>query len=124
MQFLPAITIQATLVLLAAFAMSFLLRRSSASARHLVWTLALAAVMALPLLSLLAPRVPTMTSPVGRVVQEITVTASGCTGPEKPGAAQRTDNPLCVDGWSAARLRPPRSGHATRGDDFATRYED
>jgi hypothetical protein len=48
MQFLTAITLQAKLVLLAAFPLNAVLRRASASARHLLWTLVLAALMALP----------------------------------------------------------------------------
>ncbi len=101
MQFLTLIAIQATLVLLAAFAMSILLRRSSASARHLLWTLALAAVMALPLLSLVAPQVPAMASPVARVMQEITVTAQAAPvqiNPARPGV------PIILYVWMAGVL--------------------
>lgn len=103
MLFLTAITIQATLVLLAAFALSFLLRRASAAARHLLWTLMLAGVVALPLLSLLAPRVPAIPSPVGRMVQEITVTAQAT--PAVPGQpASERGIPIVLYVWMAGAL--------------------
>jgi TonB family protein len=97
MQFLTAITMQATLVLLAAFALSVLLRRTSAASRHLLWTLALAALLALPLLSLLGPRVPVIAHPVAVLVQEITVTAQSAPAPQ-PRA------PIVLYVWMAGAL--------------------
>jgi beta-lactamase regulating signal transducer with metallopeptidase domain len=52
---------KATLVLLAAVAAKFVLRRSTAGARHLVWLAALVGVLALPLLG----RIPSLRIPVG-----------------------------------------------------------
>ncbi|MEM7356402.1 MAG: M56 family metallopeptidase [Acidobacteriota bacterium] len=51
---------KATILLLVALAISLLLHRASAAARHQLWTVALLAVLALPLLSFLLPawRVP------------------------------------------------------------------
>jgi hypothetical protein len=57
--------LKATVILLAAAFASLALRRSSAATRHLVWTSALLAALALPLLALALPRweVPVMTRP-------------------------------------------------------------
>ncbi len=48
-------TIKATVVLLAAYALSLAWRRASAASRHLVWTLAILCLPALPILSPLLP---------------------------------------------------------------------
>src|ERR1035441_1401907 len=64
--------LKSTIVVGAAWLLAFSLRRQSAAARHLVWTAAAAALLALPLLSVsmpalrirtgaLAPFVPTVT---------------------------------------------------------------
>ncbi|HET7691962.1 MAG TPA: HEAT repeat domain-containing protein [Gemmatimonadota bacterium] len=50
-----AIIVKATLVLLAAFGLTPLLRRASASARHAVWSAALIGVIAVPALTMLLP---------------------------------------------------------------------
>ena len=52
--------VKSTAVLAAAWALSILMRRSSAAARHLVWTAAFAALLTLPLLLIAVPalRVP------------------------------------------------------------------
>ena len=100
MPFLTAITIQATLVLLAAFALALMLRRASAAARHLLWMLALAAVMALPLLWLAVPRVPVVAHPVAMLVQEMTVTAQGVQAPPAP----RPGAPIVLYVWLAGAV--------------------
>jgi len=56
--FVVQILLKATLVLAAAGGAALLLRGSSAASRHLVWTLAVAALLALPLFSLALPAVP------------------------------------------------------------------
>ena len=48
--------IKSTFLLLAAWAVSYLLRRASAATRHLVWSVALGGVLLLPLLSLSLPQ--------------------------------------------------------------------
>jgi beta-lactamase regulating signal transducer with metallopeptidase domain len=53
--FLVAFTIKATVILLLAAIVSALLWRSSAAVRHLVWTVAVAGILALPLLSAVLP---------------------------------------------------------------------
>ena len=47
---------KATLLFAVAGVVSFVLRRGSAAARHMVWTLALISVLVLPVLSLALPR--------------------------------------------------------------------
>ncbi|HET7691660.1 MAG TPA: M56 family metallopeptidase [Gemmatimonadota bacterium] len=49
------VTIKGTLVLLATCAAAFALRRASAATRHVVWTVGMAAALALPMLSQLLP---------------------------------------------------------------------
>ena len=51
-------TLKSTVLLGAAWLIAFLLRRRSAASRHLVWTAAAAAVLALPFLSLSLPPLP------------------------------------------------------------------
>src|SRR5258708_211667 len=55
-------TLKSTVILGAAWLIAILLRRRSAAARHLVWTAAAAAVLALPFLSLSLPPLPVRTS--------------------------------------------------------------
>jgi len=50
------IVLKATLMFVAAGAGAFVLRRASAAARHMIWTLALAGVLLLPMLSIALPR--------------------------------------------------------------------
>ena len=56
--FVVQLLMKATLLLAAAGAVSFLLRGASAASRHLVWTLAVAGLLALPVLSLALPALP------------------------------------------------------------------
>jgi TonB family protein len=58
-------SIKATFILAAACGLSFFLRRSSAASRHLLWTLALAASLLLPVLTRVTPvwSAPVRTSP-------------------------------------------------------------
>jgi TonB family protein len=53
--FLLAVTLKGTSVLVLAVILTVALRRASAAARHLVWTLALGAILALPVFSLTVP---------------------------------------------------------------------
>src|ERR1700683_3491391 len=58
--FLWSLALKGTAVLCAAYLAAFALRHRSAAARHLVWTAAFAALLALPLLSVSLPslRIP------------------------------------------------------------------
>src|SRR5580692_4554929 len=58
--FLWSLALKGTAVLCAAYVAAFALRHRSAAARHLVWTAAFAALLALPLLSVSLPslRIP------------------------------------------------------------------
>ena len=49
-------SLKATLVLVAAWLLTRAMKRSSAAARHFVWTVAVVAALALPLVQLVAPR--------------------------------------------------------------------
>jgi hypothetical protein len=59
--------VKATLVLVVAWSVALLLRRASAASRHLVWTLAVLSVLALPVAMLLLPAwgVPVVPVPAG-----------------------------------------------------------
>src|SRR5688572_3611199 len=50
------ITLKATIVLIAAWLVTRMMARGSAAGRHLVWTLAIVAVLALPIVQFAAPR--------------------------------------------------------------------
>src|SRR5436190_17576704 len=52
---LASAALKSTLVLCVAWILSTLLRRRSAAARHIVWTASAAALLALPLLSMVLP---------------------------------------------------------------------
>src|SRR5688572_20901872 len=53
--YLLAFALRATVLLAGAWIASKLLRRASAATRHLIWTTAIAGVLALPLLSVVVP---------------------------------------------------------------------
>jgi TonB family protein len=61
-ELLIAYSLKATVILIAALGLCFILRRASAAARHLLWTVAFAALLLLPVLSRITPG---WTAPVG-----------------------------------------------------------
>ncbi len=67
------IFLKATLVLVAALALTTFLRRVSASVRHLIWASAFACLMALPLASMILPEwsVPLVVTPVSPTLDQI-----------------------------------------------------
>jgi HEAT repeat protein/beta-lactamase regulating signal transducer with metallopeptidase domain len=76
--FLLDIFFKSAVVLVAAFAASMLLRRSSASVRHQIWSMALASILVLPLLAAaipawqlpLSPRVPVVDDLLAELTQQ------------------------------------------------------
>ncbi|HKW99424.1 MAG TPA: TonB family protein [Bryobacteraceae bacterium] len=96
-----AVAVKSTAVLAAGWFIVFLMRRRSAAARHLVWTAASAAVLALPLLSLSLPvlRVPSAALPSGIAPILFQVTASTSSGAVSPAApSPRGPSPLIPAG--------------------------
>src|ERR1700686_1011173 len=93
--------LKGTAVLVAASIAAILLRRRSAAARHLVWTAAFVALLALPLLSLSLPALPMPVAAPNVVIQTtawmpalITPAASpgqGTTATPVPASSPRTD---------------------------------
>jgi len=80
-------TLKSTALLGAAWLVSFLLRRRSAAARHLVWTAAAAALLALPFLSLSLPALPVPAS-TGLVNSGLVFRAFGFATPDVDAAAE------------------------------------
>src|SRR5262245_38039811 len=81
------IVVKATLTFAAAGAAAFVLRRASAAVRHMIWTLALASVLLLPILSIALPR-----------WQMPLLTIEGV-------AAVSSSHPSTSSGWSRAESR-------------------
>jgi TonB family protein len=93
---LAGAALKGTAVLAAAWLAAFLLRRHSAAARHLVWTAALAAVLALPFLSMSLPawRVAAPAALPAVVFQTSASAAdAGPSPPSAPGAQAAPDRP-------------------------------
>src|SRR6185295_18509269 len=83
-------------VLLVALLVLALFRPRNASARHAVWTMVLAAMLALPVLSLVLPPVPLkIARPVMRMPADITVNSKPVTASKSRGvlAAGRATEP-------------------------------
>ncbi len=96
---LMGVALKSTAVLGAAWLAAFALRGRSAAARHLVWTAAAAAVLALPLLSLALPSVRV---PVGGAIPRLGVlfrtTATASVDAPAPRAAQTAAAPAAHSG--------------------------
>jgi len=93
---LASAALKSTLVLGVAFLLSTLLRRRSAAARHIVWTASAAALLALPVLSLVLPAVrvrvanrvlPADTALVFRTSSAAPAPISGAAANTQPDAA-------------------------------------
>ncbi len=91
------------ILLLAALAV-LLLRRASAAARHLVWSLTFAALLALPLLSAALPRweIPVWpaSAPVATRISLAPTRAAVSTGLYVPGTSPAPDVPAIAFSWS------------------------
>jgi TonB family protein len=84
-------TVKSAAVLVAAWIVALLLRRSSAAARHLLWTAAFAAVLALPFLSVSLPDLPVRGTGAilpSAAVFQTTATARTGTPPNRETRAQ------------------------------------
>jgi len=100
--------LKSTVVLGAAWLLAFTLRRRSAAARHLVWTAAVAALLALPLLSVSMPALPIGTGPLAPLVSSIVFRTT---------AVARAGAPVSADPQTAPAPQPS-STHAPRRPDF------
>ena len=92
--FLIGLALKTSAVLAAAWLATWLLRQRSAALRHLVWTAAVAAVLALPLLSLILPavRMPAgarLLALVPNITFQTGSTAAAPDSPQLPNIAQR-----------------------------------
>jgi TonB family protein len=83
--------LKSTIVLGAAWLLAWVLRRRSAAARHLVWTAAAAALLALPLLSVSLPALRVRTHALASLVPTVTFRTDAVAIPGAPVAA---DPPL------------------------------
>lgn len=116
------LTVKSTLLLALAWLGALLLRRRSAAARHIVWTAAFAALLALPLLSLSLPAWPhpfanallradsgvtfqaTATAPRGTVATAGTGTPANGAGPARPAPVTRDPRGLALGLYLAGVL--------------------
>jgi TonB family protein len=88
---LPGAALKSTFVVGAAWMLAFALRRQSAAARHLVWTAAAAALLALPLLSVSMPALRVRTGALATLVSTVTfrttaMAPAGSSAPSNPPA--------------------------------------
>ena len=74
--FCAGLALKSTMILGIAWLLTLLLRRRSASARHLVWTATSAALLTLPLLSIVLPALPVSVASVPSVVFQTTARSS------------------------------------------------
>ena len=102
-------TLKASVILLVAFAVTGMMRRASAAARHFVWTLALAGVLVLPALGALLPAWKVKLLPAG----EAPPVAAPATpaAPDRPG----TFTPIVAPRFDAVETARDAKG--------ASRYE-
>src|SRR5258707_5225000 len=75
---LMSVALKSTVILVAAWLCAFLLRKRSAAARHLVWTAAAVAVLALPILTV---SLPALRLPIANTTTSIVFQAIGSTQP-------------------------------------------
>ncbi|HEU0054953.1 MAG TPA: M56 family metallopeptidase, partial [Longimicrobium sp.] len=112
-------SLRGAVVLAAALAATRLMRRATAASRHLVWTVALAAVLALPALSLVLPAwkvlpVPTLgRSPAPHVFTVSPPPVSALPGDERPGASGSV-SPAPAGSASLAPASSPRTDAPAR----------
>lgn len=112
----PGVVLRATVLLLGAFALVFLLRRSSARARHALWTVVLAGLLVLPAVMLMAPAVPVPLPGIGAAEGAVVPVAQvqggeGTAIPSPPAASEVTGSMDPVPSrTSDAGVSPPVGG--------------
>ena len=82
---------KSTAILLAAFAATALMRRSPAAFKHFLWTASFAALLAMPLASLMMPEWP-VAQPAISLPAVITVSSPAASS--SPGPASSTSSPI------------------------------
>jgi len=104
---LVSVALKSTVVLGAAWLLTHILRRRSAAARHLVWTAAAAALLALPVLSAIMPALPIQSRALRSVIPPLVFRVTAV-----------------AKGDSAATNRPLAATHApsTPGTDWLPDY--
>jgi len=110
---LTSFVVRATVILLLAWILAHVLRRASSAARHLIWSGAIAGVLALPILQAI---VPTWTVPVFTIAaavgspSEPAVTLPTTSPVAEPVVAELSTHPKASAGLPVpARLTPERS---------------
>jgi TonB family protein len=100
-ELLLEVSVKGTLVLGTAFLLSLALRRASASTRHWLWTVALAAVLLLPLL---ATVLPAWEAPVPPLASEVLAAPAAAAPLDSRRAQSPAPKPVWLDwpGWAAA----------------------
>jgi TonB family protein len=83
--------LKSTFVLAAAWLLALTLRRHSAAARHLVWTAAAAALLALPLLSISLPALRVQSGALAAMVPTITFRTTSVAAPAAFGRSKQPD---------------------------------
>lgn len=105
-ELLFSLALRGSLILIVAFLATFAMRRSSASARRLVWIVAAVCLLALPMLSLLLPKVPAALFPAGPVSKSSALPPAAITvsprAPSIPAPVPRIPWILIV--WSIGTL--------------------
>ena len=104
------ITLKTTVVLMGAWLVTRAMGRGSAAARHLVWTIALVAVLVLPAVQVISPRwdLPVLPAAAPGAADDGAADASVMApGPRRPDPARRGTRPTYA-GQSASVGREPR----------------
>src|ERR1035438_2989528 len=96
--------VRGTLVLAAGFAASYAFGRASAALRHLVWTSAFVALLALPVAFVLGPKIALDTWPAAPAGSESVNAMAPAHTPAEAGRATQTRSAQPL----AARRAPPR----------------
>ena len=103
LEVLLSLSVKGLLVLLIAAGLSFALRRASAAARHLVWSLALASLLALPILTFCLPSFEVPVLPVALSAER--PGRASVTVPSNASQAQKVEPVAALKQSSRARAQ-------------------